>query len=234
MKFARDLAPRIDRMRSRQRDAFPEITDESFWSLYDRCKDFSLVHVTGFYNVYQSIKYISENGIKGSFVECGCFLGGIIMFMGLLKKELKIEGADIVAFDSFSGPPVGSTDVMLGKIVKTPSLLPRYHSQTLDNIQTVVGSLGGYVFVDGLIENTVPCTEMPDVALLRLDTDFYSSTSVELQFLYPKLVSGGVLIIDDYGLFAGARRAVDEYFAKNGPSPLLNRIDQGVWAGVKP
>jgi O-methyltransferase len=47
---------------------------------------------------------------------------------------------------------------------------------------------------------------------LRLDTDFYSSTKIELEILYPRLVKGGVLIIDDYGSWEGSKRAVDEYF----------------------
>lgn len=72
------------------------------------------------------------------------------------------------------------------------------------------------------------------MALLRLDTDFYSSTKIELEVLYPQLCPGGVLIVDDYGLFQGARKATDEYFAAADRKPLLNRIDVGVWAGVKP
>jgi hypothetical protein len=63
------------------------------------------------------------------------------------------------------------------------------------------------------------------ISLLRLDTDWYESTLHELTHLYPLLVSGGVLIIDDYGHWQGARKAVDEYFAGLGVFPMLNRID---------
>jgi hypothetical protein len=63
------------------------------------------------------------------------------------------------------------------------------------------------------------------IAVLRLDTDFYESTRHELRHLYPRLVHGGVLIIDDYGHWAGARKAVDEYIAEEGIRLLLNRID---------
>ena len=52
--------------------------------------------------------------------------------------------------------------------------------------------------------------------------------------LYPRVRTGGVLIVDDYGMFAGARRATDEYLARLERAPLLNRIDVSVWAGVKP
>ena len=67
-----------------------------------------------------------------------------------------------------------------------------------------------------------------------LDTDYYESTAAEFQALYPRLAPGGVLIVDDYGMFDGSRRATDEYFATLSRPPLLNRIDVAVWAGVKP
>jgi len=83
-----------------------------------------------------------------------------------------------------------------------------------------------FVFVKGKVEETIPATMPPGpVSILRLDTDWYESTRHELVHLYPRLVEGGVLIIDDYGHWEGARRAVDEYFADNPPRPQLDRID---------
>ena len=79
--------------------------------------------------------------------------------------------------------------------------------------------------IEGKVEETIP-QKIPDkIALLRLDTDWYESTRHELVHLYPRLVSGGVLIIDDYGHWQGCRRAVDEYFSENDIHVLLNRID---------
>lgn len=65
------------------------------------------------------------------------------------------------------------------------------------------------------------------ISILRLDTDFYSSTKIELEVLYPRLVKGGVLIIDDYGYWQGSRKAVDEYFfnKKNGYMFLEAHVD---------
>lgn len=81
-------------------------------------------------------------------------------------------------------------------------------------------------FVIGPVEETL-ITKVPErIALLRLDTDWYESTRAELEYLYPRLVVGGVLIVDDYGHWKGARKAVDEYFAALGnDAPLLNRLD---------
>ena len=69
---------------------------------------------------------------------------------------------------------------------------------------------------------------MPEkISLLRLDTDFFESTKKELEILYPRLVSGGVLIIDDYGHWKGSKKAVDEYFELDKNFLWFHRIDYG-------
>ena len=80
-------------------------------------------------------------------------------------------------------------------------------------------------FIKGKVENTLPKHIPKQIAILRLDTDWYESTKHELIHLFPKLVSGGVLILDDYGHWAGAKKAVDEYISQNKIQILLNRID---------
>ena len=80
----------------------------------------------------------------------------------------------------------------------------------------------------------MPAEAPEEIALLRLDTDWYSSTKHELEHLYPRLAPGGVLILDDYGHWQGARRAVDEYFADNRITLLLNRVDGTARIAVKP
>ena len=81
-------------------------------------------------------------------------------------------------------------------------------------------------FVKGKVEDTIPKQIPSTIALLRLDTDWYESTKHELVHLFPLLVPGGVLIIDDYGHWQGARKAVDEYFEINKIRILLGRIDE--------
>ena len=234
MKAARELFPQIDEIATRQRQSFPEIEDETFWSAYEICKDYSLLHVPGFYNLYQSIDYSSKNRMSGAAVECGCFLGGAAAFMGLMRKRLGFK-FDIWLFDTFEGPPIGSTDIFVGgSPIETPALLPNYEKEVKATIAEIVGNTSGYRFIAGLVEDTVPKTRIDEIFLLRLDTDFYSSTVVELKHFYPRLLPGGVLIIDDYGTFQGSRKAVDEYMATLAVPPLLNRIDLGIWAGVKP
>ncbi|MFC7470447.1 TylF/MycF/NovP-related O-methyltransferase [Actinomadura keratinilytica] len=88
-------------------------------------------------------------------------------------------------------------------------------------------------YVQGLVEKTVPAEAPEQISVLRLDTDWYASTRHELEHLYPRLVSGGVLLIDDYGYWQGSRRAVDEFLEATGERLLLLRMDEGRIA-VKP
>ena len=83
------------------------------------------------------------------------------------------------------------------------------------------------------MEETIPGRAPERIALLRLDTDWYESTRHELEHLWERLEPGGVLIIDDYGHWAGAREAVDEFFAKRSDAPLLTRVDYTGRIGVK-
>jgi hypothetical protein len=85
----------------------------------------------------------------------------------------------------------------------------------------------------GEVETTIPDQAPQEIAVLRLDTDWYESTHHELVHLYPRLSEGGVLIVDDYGHWQGARRAVDEYFASDAAPILLSRIDYTGRMGVK-
>jgi hypothetical protein len=87
------------------------------------------------------------------------------------------------------------------------------------------------VFVKGKVEESIPNTIPSQFCLLRLDTDWYESTRHELVHLFPLLSDRGVLIIDDYGTWAGSKKAVDEYFADK--KILFNRIDSTGFIGTK-
>jgi hypothetical protein len=87
--------------------------------------------------------------------------------------------------------------------------------------------------VKGKVEDTIPHGAPEQIALLRLDTDWYESTYHELCHLFPRVSKSGVLILDDYGRWEGSRRAVDRYLDETGESILLNRIDHSGRVGVR-
>ncbi len=101
-------------------------------------------------------------------------------------------------------------------------------------LEHIVFDEGRLRFVVGKVEDTLRYeANLPDqIALLRLDTDWYESTKVELERLWPRLVPGGILIVDDYGHWAGSKKAVDGFFGKTGPK--LRRIDYSAVQAVKP
>jgi AcrR family transcriptional regulator len=109
---------------------------------------------------------------------------------------------------------------------------------TLEDVQATM-SQSGYPasrihYVRGRVEDTIPGTIPGQIAVLRLDTDWYESTRHELEHLYPRLVRGGILMIDDYGHWQGARRATDEYLKVAAPGVFLHRIDYTGREMVKP
>lgn len=227
-----DLRPQIEDNASRRRDNFPEITDPDFWELFDVAKPYSMLAVTGFYNLYQSMRYLARNNVPGELVECGALFGGACIFMALLRSSLGIPDRTIHVFDTFAGFPEGSVDRRRGIFSKGP----RYHSfyeAVVANFERTCGTTG-IEFHVGPVEQTLPAFEPRALALLRLDTDFYESTRIEFDRLYPALSSGGVLIIDDYGWYEGARRATDEFLGSCASVPLLIRVDGGIWSGTKP
>ena len=87
--------------------------------------------------------------------------------------------------------------------------------------------------VQGKVEDTIPNTAPDAISVLRLDTDWYESTRHELEHLYPRLARGGVLLLDDYGHWEGARRAVDEFMAATKAKLYLHRVDYAGRAAVK-
>lgn len=115
---------------------------------------------------------------------------------------------------------------------------PKVSYSPLDEVAANLRS-SGYdeslvTFVKGKVEDTLPEAAPDQIALLRLDTDWYESTYHELVHLYPRLVTGGVLIIDDYGHYEGAKLAVTRYFEEIHAPVLLNRIDYTGRLVVKP
>ena len=72
-------------------------------------------------------------------------------------------------------------------------------------------------FVKGKVEDTLvdPANLPQKITVLRLDTDFFTSTKIEMDVLFPRLVSGGVLLVDDYCNWEGSKRAIDEFLARN-------------------
>jgi O-methyltransferase len=190
-----------------------------------------------------AVRYCVERRLQGAFAECGVWRGGSVLAMILALQDLHAEPRDIYLFDTFEGmtaptdrdvSPIDPPALETWKAAETTERQPwaEMFDPEVFNEDSVRETLlaTGYPrerlhFVRGPVEETIPENAPDEIALLRLDTDWYESTRHEMEYLYPRLIDGGVLIIDDYGHWEGARKAVDEYFESLGNPVLLNRID---------
>jgi O-methyltransferase len=208
-------------------------TDKDFQEVYAKIKAFTMVEPERCYALYYAVLYILRNGIKGDFVECGVWKGGSVMLIAFTLLKAGITDRKIYLFDTFEG--MSKPDENDGEKEKAEWEKNKVNEQInnwcLSPVEEVKANMAttGYpkdnlVFIKGKVEQTILRTLPGKIALLRLDTDWYASTKHELIHLYPLVEKGGILIIDDYGTWDGARKATDEYFAATGPV-YLNRLD---------
>jgi O-methyltransferase len=198
--------------------------------------------------VISATHHVVANDIPGAFVESGVWMGGSIMAAARTLVELGVTDRDLYLFDTYEGlPEPGEHDVTVGEGQSVEELYAQlqaaagdapYLEAPVDKVRANV-ALTGYPMdrvhtIAGMVEDTIPANTPEQVAFLRLDTDFYSSTKVEMENLFPRLSAGGILIIDDYGYLQGARKAVDDYFATYPFPVFLHRIDTTGRLVVKP
>ncbi len=216
-----------------------DILEKEFWDIYSICKPYTMTSVERMYSLYLSVIHVIENKVEGCFVECGVWRGGSSMLIASVLANRNIHDRKIYMYDTYEGmnEPTekdqdfrgGDAKQMLIDNVKNKEESIWCLADIKDvqsNMKQTPYDIQSISFVKGPVEDTLP-RQVPieDVALLRLDTDWYDSTKHELIHLYPKLSKNGILIIDDYGHWAGCRKAVDEYFLEIGIKPLLQRID---------
>lgn len=190
--------------------------------------------------LHDGVRHVVRAGIPGSFVECGVWKGGSLLVVARALVELGVTDRDLYGFDTFSGMPAPTEDDVRydGRRGADPSAMNLRVAPSVEDVRRLVLA-SGYPsdrlhLVPGRVEDTVPDAAPDDIALLRLDTDWYESTRHELEHLYPRLSSGGILIVDDYGHWQGARQATDEYLAQLERPPFLARVDYTVRIAVKP
>ena len=110
-------------------------------------------------------------------------------------------------------------------VVGLDSLTPYYDPALKRGRLEYLFDRPGWRFVEGDVAQTLHQSAPETIALLRLDTDWYESTRLGLEVFYPRLSVGGVCILDDYGHWQGARKAVDEYFGGQSYRPFMHPID---------
>jgi hypothetical protein len=215
---------------------FPPDFDQATMALFRDVEPYTMTSRERVFALRRSVEYIVRHDIPGAFVECGVWKGGSAMAMAKTLIELGKADRMLYLFDTFEGMPPPTADdrnyrgEAAEELLKRPDANPWLKGVSpLDEVKANLGATAyppaRAIFVKGRVEDTVPSKAPETIALLRLDTDWYESTYHELRHLYPRLSVGGVLIIDDYGHWEGARKAVDQFVDENRLKLLLCRID---------
>ena len=202
----------------------------------NKIRPYTLTSTNRIVALLDSLHYICKNNIEGSIVECGVWQGGSMMLSALVLKKLGQVDRDIFLYDTFDGMSKPTEDDIdcegrsALELLKSENQRETYlcRSSFEDVYKNMIST--GYPankihLIKGKVEETLVYEQGRKIALLRLDTDWYESTKHELLMLYPSLTKAGIMIIDDYGHWQGAKKAVDEYFSEASWKPFLSRID---------
>lgn len=191
----------------------------------------------------RSVEFVVRHDIPGDIVECGVWKGGSMMAAALRLQQLGDTRRKIYLCDTFEGmtAPTAVDADNRGRSahqrMSSESVGGSWFREPLEEVRRNLLSTGidadRLVFVKGPVESTLPANAPEKISILRLDTDWYESTKHELEHLFPRLSVGGTLILDDYGYWRGARKAVDEYIECNKLKLLLHRIDHSGRACIK-
>ncbi|CAN5740596.1 hypothetical protein BH11PSE8_BH11PSE8_17870 [soil metagenome] len=204
--------------------------------LIARVSPFTMTSLERRASLLGTVDHIVKHRIPGDIVECGVWRGGSMMAVALALMARGDTSRHLYLYDTFEGmsEPTAEDRSVTGEsaesqLARTTRGTGVWCEAGLDDVQANLRSTGyprqQIHFVQGKVEDTIPGMLPSAIALLRLDTDWYESTRHELTHLYPLLARHGVLIIDDYGHWQGARQAVDEYFAASALPVFLHRVD---------
>ncbi|MGH7175324.1 MAG: TylF/MycF/NovP-related O-methyltransferase [Minisyncoccia bacterium] len=218
----------------------PDVLRETgFAPIMEKSREYTKVDEGRSFGLYKAVEYLCRNNIEGDFVECGVWRGGQAMIMAYTLLQENDVSRTIWLYDTYAGmsePTEDDVSILTKEKAKTLLLKDKSPEGILSyapmeevkrNVVSTGYSPNNFAFVKGKVEDTIPDQMPKKVALLRLDTDWYESTYHELVHLFPRLVKGGVLIIDDYGSWEGSRKAVDQYIKEKNVKILLNRVSNG-------
>jgi hypothetical protein len=227
--------------------AFPDDFTNQEKEIIQIVKPYTMTSYERLIALSRAIDYIEQNNLMGDIVECGVWRGGSMMLAALKLIELKNTSRNLYLFDTFEGMVEPSDVDKLALNEKNAKTLLQQQEkgdgnniwcissleEVQKNLQSTQYPQNNIYYIKGKVEETLPYEGIKKIAVLRLDTDWYESTKHELETLFDKLEKGGVLIVDDYGHWTGAKKAVDEFIKKNKIKIFLNRIDYTGRIGIK-
>lgn len=171
--------------------------------------------------------------IPGDIVECGVFKGASLSRFAKLRNIFcNPEQKKIVGFDTFGKFPMPNKEKVKGDIESRKEFIKESGEQSISKEKLMeflksCGSAEGVALIEGDVSETIPTflSRNPDlkVSLLNVDVDLYKPTLDCLTHLYDRVVTGGVIILDDYNGFPGATKAIDKFIADK-PDVKIEKI----------
>jgi len=209
------------------------VSPSEFSALYRQVRTHTMCSNARLRGLYRGLRHVVIRDIPGDVVECGSARGGSAALMALTLRKLGTH-RKMWLFDTFEGLPAPSAqdpdrdigDLFTGTCVGTVEEV-RDLFRRLDLSHEVE-------FVQGLFQNTLPLTPVSQIAFLHIDGDWYESVKACLDHLYDHVTPGGVIQLDDYGYWKGARKAVDEFLNVRGVRAALHRLDYSGRFLIKP
>lgn len=224
------------------RARFPHASDDAHFDSVEQLFDFlsrlasqqrvyTMTEASGVDNVQQCVERVLADNIPGDFIETGVWKGGLPILMRGILKAHDVTDRRVYVADSFEGLPTpDGCDGVDDELMHFMTASVAHLAVSADDVRAAFSAYDllddQIVFLEGWFCDTLPRTPFTQLAVIRLDGDWYSSTRDSLEYLYPHLAVGGFIVIDDYGLPLGCRRAVDEYRQQHGIDEPMQWVNQ--------
>lgn len=218
----------MDWVTSQAWDAWLHLHDsfctDPFARLYQTVRPYTISGNRRLRGLYTAVRHVTTDGIPGDVVECGAARGGSAALMGLALKEARADRT-LWVFDTFEGIPAPTA------ADPDYDIAARYTGHFRGDLGEVealfrrLGILEEARLIKGLFAETLPRAEVGAIAVLHIDGDWYESVKICLDHLYDRVSRGGIIQIDDYGHWEGARKAVEEFMADRRIAGPLHHID---------
>jgi hypothetical protein len=209
----------------RATQAYDLIAPTAFSRLYRKVRGTTMCSNARLRGLYRAVNGVIRKQVPGDIVECGTARGGSAALMALTLEQANDRERSVWVFDTFEGLPPPTADDPDFEIAK------RFTGTCLGSLEDVSGLFSQLGlsrrtrFVKGLFQDTLPTAPVAQISVLHLDGDWYESMMSCLENLYDRVSPGGVIQIDDYGFWEGARKAVHDFFDRRSISPVLTRLD---------
>jgi O-methyltransferase len=216
----------------------PRHLDEEAKEIVRAVRDRTMTNAQKVFALIEATRYVVDSDVPGAIVECGVWRGGSMQAVALALLRRGVNDRDLHLYDTFEGMSEPTEEDLTADGTPATELLATHPKTSavwaiadLDDVRAGMADTSYPAehihYHVGRVEETIPAEVPERIAILRLDTDWYESTRHELEYLFDRVPSGGVVVFDDYGTWQGARRAVDEFLERNGTRLLLVPVGEG-------